>query len=201
MELNELKEKAILLKEENTKLRNEVNAKKVEFSQTIRNNFIKIILPYMQSMNDFIYNLTFGFADKAERIIDDYQKIHTTVEKRLTSCGITLLFKEWKSYGLNVSLTYKDSCNNLNPDQWMPLAELFESVDACNSFIEQLNADYSIILESAINQYETENPALAETLQNLTERIRNSSCVEEKEDGSIEIQINGKTYIGTIKEA
>ena len=44
MELNELKEKAILLKEENTKLHNEVNAKKVEFAKIIRKNFVEIIL-------------------------------------------------------------------------------------------------------------------------------------------------------------
>ena len=55
--------------------------------------------------------------------------------------------------------------------------------------------------ESAISQYETENPALAKTLQNLTEKIKNSSFVEQKEDGSIEITINVKTYIGTVKEA
>lgn len=201
MELNELKEKAILLKEENTKLRNEVNAKKVEFARIIRKNFVEIILPYMQSMNDFINNLNFRFADINGRIIDDDQEIHTTVEKRLRSCGITLLFQEWKSYGLNVCLTYEESYKKLNADQWMLLAELFESVDACNSFIEQLNADYSIIIGSAINQYETENPALAETLQNLTEKIKSSSFVEQKEDGSIEIIINGKTYIGTVKEA
>lgn len=41
MELNELKEKAILLKEENTKLRNEVNAKKVE-AETLQNLTEKI---------------------------------------------------------------------------------------------------------------------------------------------------------------
>jgi hypothetical protein len=81
------------------------------------------------------------------------------------------------------------------------LAEFFESVDVCNSFIKQLNADYSLLIESAIKQYETENPIVAETLQNLTEKIKNSSCVEQKEDGSIEITINGKTYIGTVKEA
>lgn len=202
MELNELKEKAILLKEENTKLRNEVNAKKVEFARIIRKNYVEIILPYMRSMNDFIANnLNSRFAEKKERIIDDDQKIHTTVEKRQTSCGITLLFKEWKTYGLDVCLAYEESYKKLNADQWMPLAELFESVDACNSFIEQLNADYSIIIESAINQYETENPALAETLQNLTEKIKSSSFVEQKGDGSIEIIINGKTYVGTVKEA
>ena len=71
MELNELKEKAILLKEENTKLRNKVNAKKVEFARIIRKNFVEIILPYMRSMNDFINNLNFRFAEKTERLIDN----------------------------------------------------------------------------------------------------------------------------------
>ena len=157
-------------------------------------------------MNDFIAELyfrfnKFRFNEKTERIIDDNQKIHVTVTKSLTSYGIQLSYKEWKSYGVDIYLIDEESYRKLNADQWMPLAKLFESVDACNSFIGQLNADYSLIIESAINQYETENPALAETLQNLTERIRNSSFAEQKEDGSIEITINGKTYIGTVKEA
>lgn len=197
MELNELKEKAILLKKENTKLHNEVKAKKAEFAQIIRNNFEEIILPYIRSMNDFIKNLNFGFREKTEQLINDNQ---VSVDKRLTNWGIQITYKEWKSYGLDIYLIYEDSYKKLNADQWMPLAELFESVDACNNFIEQLNADYSLIIESAIKQYETENPKLAETLQNLTERIRNSSFVEQKEDGSVEITINGKTYIGTVKE-
>ena len=99
MELNELKEKAILLKEENTKLHNEVNAKKVEFAKIIRKNFVEIILPYMRSMNDFIAELyfrfnKFRFNEKTERIIDDNQKIHVTVTKSLTSYGIQLSYKE-----------------------------------------------------------------------------------------------------------
>lgn len=198
MELNELKEKALLLKEKNTKLHNEINAKKAEFAQTIRKNFVEIILPYIRDMNDFIKSLNIRFREQTEQLIDTNYK---TVSKCLTNYGIKISYKEWKSYGLDTSITYEDSYKKLNYDQWILLAEFFESVDACNSFIEQLNADYSLIIESAINQYETENPALAETLQNLTERIRNFSFVEQKEDGSIEITINGKTYIGTVKEA
>jgi UDP-N-acetylglucosamine transferase subunit ALG13 len=198
MELNELKEKAIFLKEENTKLHNEVNAKKAEFAQIIRNNFEEIILPYMWGMNDFIKNLNFRFDEKTEQLINGNE---VTVSKCLTKYGIKILYKEWKSYGLDIYITYEDTYKKLYADHWISLAEFFESVDACNSFIEQLNADYSLIIKSAINQYETENPKLAETLQNLTERIRNSSFVEQKKDGSIEITINGKTYIGTVKEA
>lgn len=198
MELNELKEKALLLKKENTKLHNEVNVKKAEFAQIIRKNFVEIILPYIRDMNDFIKSLNIGFREQTEQLIDTNYK---TVSKCLTNYGIKISYKEWESYGLDTYITYEDSYKKLNYDQWILLAEFFESVDACNSFIEQLNADYSLIIESAINQYETENPALAETLQNLTERIRNFSFVEQKEDGSIEITINGKTYIGTVKEA
>lgn len=202
MELNELKEKALLLKEENTKLLKEVNVKKAEFAQTITNNFVEIILPYMRSMNDFIRNLHIRFSDqnvnKTEQLINTNQ---VTVSKCLTNYGIKISYKEWKSYGLDTHITFEDSYKKLYADQWILLAEFFESVDACNSFIKQLNADYSLLIESAIKQYEIENPILAETLQNLTEKIKNSSCVEQKEDGSIEITINGKTYIGTVKEA
>lgn len=198
MELNELKEKALLLKEENTKLHNEVNVKKAEFAQTIRKNFVEIIVPYIRDMNGFIKNLKFRFNEQSKRLIDTNQ---ISFGKSLSWWGITIFYKEWKSYGLDTYITYEESYQKLDANQWMSLAEFFESVDACNSFIKQLNADYSLLIESAIKQYETENPILAETLQNLTEKIRNSSCVEQKEDGSIEITINGKTYIGTVKEA
>lgn len=198
MELNELKEKALLLKNERTKLCNEVNAKKDEFAQIIRKNFVEIILPYIRDMNDFIKSLKFSFIEHNEKLIDANQM---TFGKNLSRWGITLFYKEWKSYGLDAYITYEESYKKLNSEQWLPLAEFFESVDTCNSFIKQLNADYSLLIESAIKQYETENPILADTLQNLTEKIKNSSCVEQKEDGSIEITINGKTYIGTVKEA
>lgn len=199
MELNELKEKALLLKEKNTKLHNEVNVKKAEFAQIIRKNFVEIILPYIRDMNGFIANLKFRFNEQSKQLIDTPQMNFVI---KLSNWGITIFYKEWKSYGLDTYITYsEESYTKLNSDQWLPLAEFFESVDACNSFIKQLNADYSLLIESAIKQYETENPILAETLQNLTEKIKNSSCVEQKEDGSIEITINGKTYIGTVKEA
>jgi hypothetical protein len=198
MELNELKEKALLLKAENTKLHNEVTAKKAEFAQIIRKNFVEIVLPYMRSMNDFIKSLKISFGGQNERLINTNL---VSVDKRLTGLGIEISYKEWKVYGLDTSITYEESYKKLHDEHWILLAEFFESVDACNSFIEQLNADYSLIIESAIKQYETENPTLAETLQNLTEKIKNSSCVEQKKDGSIEITINGKTYIGTVKEA
>lgn len=197
MELNELKEKALLLKKENTKLHKEVTAKKAEFAQIIRNNFVEIVLPYMRSMNDFIKNLNIKFGEKIEPLIGNNQ---LTVNKRLTTFGVQIFYNEWKSYGLNTYITYEDSYTKLHDEHWIPLAEFFESVDACNIFIEQLNADYSLIIESAIKQYETENPKLVDTLQNITDKIKNSSCVEQKEDGSIEITINGKTYIGTVKE-
>lgn len=198
MELNELKEKALLLKNERTKLYNEVNAKKAEFAQIIRKNFVEIILPYIRDMNGFIKSLKFSFIDQYEDLIDTDQ---TSVRKRLSNWGIAILYKEWKNYGLDCFITYEEVYKKLNSDHWILFAELFESVDACNSFIKQLNADYSLLIESAIKQYETETPILADTLQNLTEKIKNSSCVKQKEDGSIEITINGKTYIGTVKEA
>ena len=44
------------------------------------------------------------------------------------------------------------------------------------------------------------NAELALQLDSLKEALSTSSVVKEKEDGSIEIHLNGKTYIGTVKE-
>lgn len=198
MELNELKEKALLLKQENIKLHKEVKVKENEYAGIIKKNFVEIVLPYMNKMNDFVKNLSCRSFENALYLIDTNQ---IQVRLRVSDFGIGIDFKEWKSYGLDTYINWKDSYKKLYNENWFQLAEYFDSVDACNKFLGKLNENYALILTKAIEGFETENPALAETLQNLTERIRNSSFVEQKEDGSVEITINGKTYIGTVKEA
>lgn len=122
MELNELKEKALLLKEKNTKLHNEVNVKKAEFAQIIRKNFVEIILPYIRDMNGFIENLKFRFNEQSKQLIDTTQM---NFGIKLSNWGITIFYKEWKSYGLDTYITYEESYKKLDSDQWLSLAEFF----------------------------------------------------------------------------
>ena len=73
-------------------------------------------------------------------------------------------------------------------------------MDSCNAFIRKLNESYAVILSEAIERFETENPLLADTLRDLTEKISNASCMEEKENDTVEIHLGGKTYTAVLKE-
>ncbi len=62
------------------------------------------------------------------------------------------------------------------------------------------------IVQDFINRIKAKNVNLANVIEDAKEKLRqynnkNKTVVTENSDGSVEIQINGKTYIGTVKEA
>lgn len=197
MELKELKAKALELKAENDKLKLKVNSKRHEYAKIIQKNFVDIILPYMTEMNAFIEGIRLIGFEKEEYLIKDN---NSYVELRLSSSGIHVAYKELKSYGLDCYIDYEDSHKKLQDYNWIFLADFFASIDSCETFIRKLNESYAVILSEAIERFETENPLLAETLRDLTEKISNASCMEEKENGTVEIHLGGKTYTTVLKE-
>lgn len=198
MDLNELKEKALALKEENVKLHSEIKAKKAELAEITKRNFKEIVLPYIQDMNKFIQELNLqDFRIEVKRLLDNSEFL---LSKECENYGVKLEFWEHRVYGIDCQLNYRDNYKKLSTEHWANLEKFFSSVESCNAFIKELNADYISILCRAVADYEKENPKLTEYLQYLAEKLKTSSCIEKREDGSIEITINGKTYIGTVKE-
>lgn len=198
MDLNELKEKALALKEENVKLHSEIKARKAELAEITKRNFKEIVLPYIQDMNKFIQELNLqDFRIEVKRLLDNSEIL---LSKECVNYGVKLEFWEHRVYGIDCQLNYGDTYKKLSTEHWVNLEKFFSSVESCNAFIEELNADYISILCRAVADYEKENPKLTEYLQYLAEKLKTSSCIEKREDGSIEITLNGKTYIGTVKE-
>lgn len=78
--------------------------------------------------------------------------------------------------------------------------ELFSTEDKANAFLAEVNEQYAKLFEEVIKVVDEKNTELALQLDSLKEALSTSSVVKEKEDGSIEIHLNGKTYIGTVKE-
>ncbi len=61
------------------------------------------------------------------------------------------------------------------------------------------------IIENFIESIETKNDNLAEVIEKANEELKaynekHKTVVTENEDGSVEIKINGKIYVGTVKE-
>ena len=80
--------------------------------------------------------------------------------------------------------------NNVSPEE---VADVYttQTITIANRFIESIRSS---------------NSALADAIEKAAEELKayyekNTTSVTENEDGSVEIQINGKTYIGTVKEA
>lgn len=47
---------------------------------------------------------------------------------------------------------------------------------------------------------ELQGKCLASPIQKLEDALKKSSAPKENEDGTVEFHINGKTYVGTVKE-
>lgn len=198
MNLEELKERALALKEENVKLHSEIKARKAELAEITKRNFKEIVLPYIQDMNKFIKELNLqSFRLESKRLLDNSEIL---LSKECENYGVKLEFWEHRVYGIDCHLNYGDEYKKLSTELWVYLEKFFSSVESCNAFIEELNADYISILCRAVADYEKENPELTEYLQYLAEKLKTSSCIEKREDGSIEITLNGKTYVGKLKE-
>lgn len=66
-------------------------------------------------------------------------------------------------------------------------------VDTCKTAAVKL-------LEDVKQHLEETNSNLTECIETLAEQLSGSTTVEHREDGTVEIHLNGETYIGTLKK-
>lgn len=75
------------------------------------------------------------------------------------------------------------------------------SEEKANELVELIKEAYIPLLEWHKKQFEEIGSDLSLTVEHLQKVLDGSHTVEEKEDGTVEIQLGGKTYIGRVKEA
>lgn len=56
------------------------------------------------------------------------------------------------------------------------------------------------LLEDVKQHLESTNSNLTECIETLTNQLSGATTVEHREDGTVEIHLNGETYIGTLKK-
>lgn len=76
----------------------------------------------------------------------------------------------------------------------------FATEDAAIKSANEVKALFASVFEEYIVELDGQNQGLVDTLQKLKSYLNDSSSVEHKEDGTVEFHINGKVYIGTVKE-
>lgn len=80
------------------------------------------------------------------------------------------------------------------------LSRHFATEDAAIKSANEVKALFASVFEKYIVELDGQNQALVDTLQKLKSYLNDSSSVEHKEDGTVEFHLNGKVYVGTVKE-
>ena len=80
------------------------------------------------------------------------------------------------------------------------LAEYLDTEEHAISLLERFRKGYSVILTDILEHINKENDKLYSAVQELTEKLADSSTVKEEEDGTVEIHLNGKTFRGKVVE-
>lgn len=75
------------------------------------------------------------------------------------------------------------------------------SEEKANELVELIKKAYIPLLEWHRKKFEEIGSDLSSTVEHLQKVLDGSHTIEEKEDGTVEIQLGGKTYIGRVKEA
>lgn len=121
---------------------------------------------------------------------------------KTTSRGVFVAYLDggygelWKSV-----YNAKEHSSNLTDAKLTLFAPWLASEEKANELVELIKKAYIPLLEWHKQQFEEIGSDLSSTVEHLQKVLDGSHTVEEKEDGTVEIQLGGKTYIGRVKEA
>ena len=202
MDLKELKKNALAQSSKAKALQEERDGIVRNIALNIRNNIENIITPYVEEMNQFVKDIEVASLvdfESSETVLELGEKVKQKgfcLYLNLSNDGVQFYFTG------NGQGFFLASANYRLPDdeKLLYLSEWFLSEDKVQKLLDIINAKYSILLEawgSALKEY---NENLSKTITELTEQLKASSTIEDKDDGTVEIHLGGKTYKATLKE-
>lgn len=207
--INELMKECKKAMNEHVALLEEDNKLKEDLREVVLKNW-KIAQAEIKSFEDFrcllagTYN-KYPTFDKIGKILVDYD------------CGLTLMIESentaWACSAKvlllgdgRVSLDYIKSGlwekdNPFRTEEIPSWAVLLNTEEKAKAFANNVAKYYTKVIQFYLdNIIPTENGGLRDSIARVKNLLSDSHTVEEKEDGTVEIKLGGKTYIGTLKE-
>lgn len=112
------------------------------------------------------------------------------------------LYKEGRDK--KVDSVYGDYWSEINPlknDEIPVWAEILRTEEDANNVVEAISQYYIKIMEYYLDEViPVSEKDVRTSIANVKNLLSDSHTVEEKEDGTVEIRLGGKTYVGTLKE-
>ena len=206
---------------ENTKLEEEFTKKAEELREKCINNYNTIIKDTLENLNTIAkemcerFEVYFNKADEnnaTEHFVIEYRGNSTENVYVAINADTRHYFRPFYSSG---TVLHSDSIDRAiyrhekgdsivydkaDKERILGYSELLSTEDKANALLEEILTVYGNLFEKCAEKIKTENEEVSTKLKTLSEYLKDSSVVEEKEDGSIEIHLNGKTYKGVVVE-
>lgn len=171
-----------------------------EICEAVDKNCKEIILPVLKEYSDLLAVIAhaLGSADllPSASAISGYS-ICDKLEMQLTSCYIGFVSKvSGCSLGIGVGQSCRSTgCKDLR------FAPYWVTAERTQETLDKLTEQFCRYLGSCVERLKSTSASLASEVEKLKDILSTSDTVVHKDDGTVEIQLGGKTYIGKVKEA
>ena len=100
-----------------------------------------------------------------------------------------------------ISNDYWQKENPFREEEIPVWAELLRTEEDANNLVEAISKYYINVMEYYLNEViPVSEEKMRASIENVKSLLSDSHTIEQKEDGTVEIRLGGKTYVGTLKE-
>lgn len=209
MDFTDIKAKLTQAAEENKRLSDEKKATIEQIGQICRDNAKSIVVPFIEEMNRFVGYLRkapSGYMDwkyechnlATDDDAPDYYEFSYTVNGSGIDLGYTHSGSTYWSKQFNYDS--RDGNPQWDSNHIRYVSNWFGTEERCQELVEILAKEYARLFSAYEQHFAKSNAEYAEAIKDLKEKLESFHAIKTKEDGTVEIQLGGKTYIGTLKE-
>lgn len=209
LSLDELKANVMEQADKAKQLANEKAEQKSKICEIIRKNLETIVVPYIHDMNIFLKTV----RDKASYApkFEDY-RVNIPLGKdiddnyilclRVSNYGVDLDYTNRGMGYFSSYLQYEDSRKDkvYRYQYEFYLRNVFLTEDKALAVVDCAKDQYVHVLNAWASYLKDSNEEYAKAIEDLKNMLSASHAVETKEDGTVEIMLGGKKYVGHIAE-
>lgn len=209
MDLEKLKNEVKAQSEECINLLSERERLTSEAADIVCKNIRNILRPVIEPLNEMFK----AFRDAAGGCSPDYRMESLYLLKSpgqdegsvdvyidFSTYGVYPRVCFWKSSTYAIWSVAGSYFSDRSSEDYLNIFEWFGTEEKTQEFTDRCLEESKDIFIAWQEFFEERNAALAETVRKIKEQLSGGSTVENKEDGTVEIHLGGKTYTATLKE-
>ena len=180
---DDIKKNVIDLINEQNELEEREKETRKKLGSIIEENYNRIVSPVLKELSELDYVLE--------------NKVGMFDTLKVDGMPIYYVSKHWSGSGLRY-MSDGDSVSPYYTDE--RTIENFSTVEKASAFAETVKKIFVEKFKTFAPMLEEKNKELKNKIDKLVEALNNSSTIKEQDDGTVEIKLGDKTFVGTIKE-